>query len=92
MRAVRFYAGGPPMFDPFNLAMLAAESQQVVSLRLWKLAWGGSAGAVEAFGMVAEKMHAGSEAAGRLMAGATFDSVVTDYRTTVQANVRRLTA
>ena len=75
-----------------NFAMLAVECHRVIGLRSWKLAWGGSAAAHEAHHMIAEKMNASREATGRLMAGASMDSIVTDYRLTVQANIRRLSA
>jgi hypothetical protein len=40
--------------------------------------------------MVSEKMWAASQEGGRLMMGATTDSVVKRYRKKVKANVRRL--
>ena len=73
-----------------NMAMLAAESQRVIGLRLMKLAVGGTGAVSEANLMVSEKMDAVRHAAGRLLLGDTHDSVVTGYRTTVQANIRRL--
>ena len=74
----------------FNLAMLAAESQQVVWLRTMKLAAGGVKAKREAKLMVAEKVTAASTEGARLMMGATPDSVVKRYRRKVKANVRRL--
>ncbi|MGL4287008.1 MAG: hypothetical protein ACRCVA_11730 [Phreatobacter sp.] len=74
----------------FNLAMLAAESQQVIGLRMVKLALGGPRADAEARRMVSEKVAAATEATGRLMWGATPDSVVRSYRTKVRANARRL--
>ena len=80
------------MFKPWiNLAMLAAESQQVIFLRTLKLANGGAAAKREASRMVSEKMWAASHEFGRLMMGATSDSVVKRYRKKVKANVQRLT-
>jgi hypothetical protein len=74
----------------FNLTMLAAESQQVIGLRLMKLANGGPKARAEASRMVTEKLAAASHATGRLMMGASQDSVVTGYRRKVRANSRRL--
>jgi hypothetical protein len=74
----------------FNLAMLAAESQQVVWLRTVKLAAGGAAAQRETKRMVAEKVAAAKAESMRLMMGATPDSVVKRYRRKVNANVRRL--
>ena len=74
----------------FSLAMLAAESQQVIGLRVMKLALGGSNACHEASLMVTEKMSAAAQAAGHLMRGAPIDSVVRGYRTKVRANSRRL--
>ena len=75
----------------YNMAMLAAESQQVIWLRGLKLAAGGPKAREEAQLMVAEKMAAASQEAGRLFLGASADRVVSSYRKTVRANVRRLT-
>jgi hypothetical protein len=74
----------------FNLAMLAAESQQVISLRLVKLGKAGPRARREARRMVSEKIAAASQAAGRLMRGASTDDIVNDYRRKVRANRRRL--
>ena len=79
------------MFAPwFNFAMLALESQQVVALRLIKLASGGPFAMDEAQLMVGEKVAAGRHAGERLLAGSSPDAVVSRYRRIVQANVRRL--
>jgi hypothetical protein len=74
-----------------NMAMLAAESQQVVFLRMMKLAAGGAAAGDEAQRMTSEKVAAMTEAGAKLMAGGTADSVVSDYRRKVRANIKRLT-
>ena len=76
----------------FSLALLAAESQHVIGLRLMKLVLGGSNACDEASLMVTEKMSAATEAlpAGHLMVGASPASVVQAYRTKVRANSRRL--
>jgi hypothetical protein len=80
-----------PIFKPwFNLAMLAAESQQVVWLRLLKLSAGGPSAQHEARLMASEKIVAATQAAGRLMLGDTADRVVSGYRRKVRANARRL--
>jgi hypothetical protein len=73
-----------------NLAMLAIESQQVVALRMMKLAAGGSGAHSEAHRMVSEKMTEANNAAMSLMMGASPDSVVHGYRRKVRANARRL--
>ena len=73
-----------------NLMMLAAESQQVIWLRTMKLTAGGTKAKREARLMVSEKMQAAGLESGRLMLGASADSVVKRYRKKVKANVRRL--
>jgi hypothetical protein len=74
----------------FNLAMLVAESQQVVGLRMMKLALGGPKAIEEANRMMVEKMSEATHAASRLMLGASPDSIVRTYRRRVRANSRRL--
>jgi succinylarginine dihydrolase len=71
--------------------MLAAEVQRVVSLRLAAIAGGGPAADLETRLMVTEKMNAALEAAAMLARGASTRSVISFYRSRVQANVRRLT-
>ena len=79
------------MLKPWiNLTMLAAESQQVIGLRMMQAAFGGPKAQAEASLMVTEKIAAANHALGRLMMGATPDSVVTGYRRRVRANSRRL--
>ncbi len=73
-----------------NMTMLAAESQQVIWLRLAKLGAGGKRAQDEAELMVTEKMEAATDAAERLMTGQSPDSVVASYRRKVRANLRRL--
>jgi 2-iminoacetate synthase ThiH len=75
-----------------NMALLAAESQQVVFLRMMKLAGGGSAAGDEIQRMTTEKVAAMAEAGAKLMTGGSADSVVSDYRRKVRANIKRLTA
>jgi hypothetical protein len=74
-----------------NLAMLAVESQQVIALRMMKLAAGGTKAETEAHRMISEKVTEAGNATMRLMMGASPDSVVLDYRRKVRANARRLT-
>lgn len=76
---------------------LAMEAQQVITLRLMKLAMGGPAATQEAHLMVAEKLSATTRAAGMVVAAVargTFDggadAVVRMLRQEVQANRKRL--
>ena len=78
-------------------AWLAMEAQQVIALRLMKLAMGGSATTQEVHLMVAEKVDATTRAAGMVataMARGTFDggadAVVRMLRRGVQTNRKRL--
>jgi hypothetical protein len=71
--------------------MLAAEVQRVISLRLAAIARGGPAAMQETRLMVTEKIAAAQQAAGMLTQGASTRSVISFYRSRVQANVRRLT-
>jgi len=73
------------------MLMLAAESQAVIALRLMKLAAGGAAAEAETQLMLSEKMTAATEAGAKLMAGGSSDSIVSDYRKKVRANITRLT-
>jgi len=74
----------------YDLGMLYAESQQVIFLRMLKMAGGGSVAEREARLMVSEKLLAASDANIQLMKGATPESVVKRYRKKVRANARRL--
>ena len=74
-----------------NLALLAVESQQVIALRMMRLAGGGKMAEAEIQRMTAEKVTAMTEAGVKLMTGGSADSVVSDYRRKVRANRRRLT-
>ena len=78
-------------------AMLALEAQQVIALRLAKLAWGGPDAHGEAHRMVSEKLDAAAKAAGLLavasMSGKAHtgpDQVVRMLRKRVRANRKRL--
>jgi hypothetical protein len=74
----------------YNLMMLGAESQQVIWLRLMKLAAGGTAAQNEARLMLSEKVSAAHQAGEHILRGGSADSVVRGYRKKVRANVRRL--
>ena len=74
----------------FDSALLFAEAQEVMSLRLMKLASGGPSSHFEAQRMVAEKGFAFAEAASSLAAGVSLERVVSRYRSHVRANKRRL--
>ncbi|MDO9427905.1 MAG: hypothetical protein Q7T93_13875 [Methylobacterium sp.] len=74
-----------------DATLLAMESQQVIGLRLAKLAAGGSGAQAEAHRMVSEKITAANEAALLMAAGGSTAKVVAGYRRKVRANVRRLT-
>ena len=74
----------------FDILMLAAEAQRVINLRLATISRGGPAAELETRLMVTEKMKAALDAAGMLARGASTRSVISFYRSRVQANVRRL--
>ena len=73
-------------------ATLAVEAQQVMALRLTRLAAGGAAAQTEAARMVSEKVVAYAEASTMLARGKSPETVMRRYRTRVRANSRRLTA
>jgi hypothetical protein len=73
-----------------NWMMLALESNRVIGLRLAKLMRGGKAARREAERMVSEKMQAAAKAGISLMAGASSDEIVRQYRKRVAANAKRL--
>ena len=81
---------GPMHRSWINLMMLAAESQQVIWLRTMRLAVGGAKAEREARRMVHEKVFAAGLESGRMVLGATSNSVVKRYRRKVKANARRL--
>lgn len=72
--------------------LLSFESQAVVGLRVRKLAEGGPAARFEAYGMVAEKRDAMSEALATFADGGSVRSVICRLRTHVRANETRLLA
>ncbi len=78
-------------------AWLAVQAQQVIALRLMKLALGGPAGTREAHRIVAEKADAMAKAAGLVAAAVAHgasdggaDAVVRMLRRRVRANRKRL--
>ena len=81
----------------FQSTMLAIEAQQVIALRLTKMAFGGPGAQKEAELMVSEKLYAMAEGGKMMMMGAlggkhdlNADKVVQLYRHKVRANRRRL--
>ena len=66
------------------------EMQRVVSLRLLKIAQGGSEAAQETRRMISEKVDASAEAALTLATGGTPAQVMKRYRSIVRANEKRL--
>ncbi|MBR1251321.1 hypothetical protein JQ609_30930 [Bradyrhizobium sp. AUGA SZCCT0169] len=80
------------LFYPFYPAlMLAVEAQNVIDMRLWKIATGGVHAAKETQLMVSEKIDAAVEASAMLMGGKTTGEVIDFYRKQVAANATRLT-
>jgi hypothetical protein len=79
------------MFDSwFAMTMLAIESNNVIGLRLAKVAGGGTAALDEADLMVSEKILASSEAFNALANGACSLALINRYREIVAANADRL--
>jgi hypothetical protein len=79
------------LFNPFFASLLLAiEAQQVIELRLVRLAWGGQEGWAEMNSMVFEKIAAATEATTTLMTGGTH--LVARYHEHVAANTERLRA
>lgn len=74
-----------------QMVLLAAESQQVIGLRMMRLSRGGRIADREARRMVEEKIAASLAASAKLMIGGSSDSVIADYRKLVRANNKRLT-
>jgi hypothetical protein len=80
------------MFFPFcPFMMLGIESGNVIALRLLKLAFGGAEALNEINLMMSEKLNAALETSDELMAGASGDDVIHQYRRHVAANAKRLT-
>lgn len=79
------------MFFPFySTMMLGLESSNVIGLRLFKFACGGSDALDEMHLMMGEKVNAVFETGANLMAGGSVGSVVNRYRQQVAANAERL--
>jgi hypothetical protein len=74
----------------YRWMMMGIEANRVVGLRAMKMMRGGKNARREARLMVMEKVHAGLEANGRVMAGASADEVFRIYRRRVAANAKRL--
>jgi hypothetical protein len=73
-----------------DAAMLSLEAQQVIGLRVAKLAGGGAAAETEAMRMVSEKVFASMRAGATLAAGGSHEKVLAQVRRSVRANARRL--
>ena len=73
-----------------NWMMLALESNRVIGLRLAKLMQGGKGARREAELMVTEKIKAAAKAGASIMACASSDEIVRQYRKRVAANAKRL--
>jgi hypothetical protein len=71
-------------------ARLGIEAQQVIALRIVRIAAGGSEAQNEIVRMMTEKLAAFTEAAVTLATGGSTQKVVRRYRTRVKANARRL--
>jgi hypothetical protein len=84
--------------DPFSrwlklshdLAWSQVEAQQVIALRLMKLASGGTRAQREARRMVAEKLATSGEVFTTLAMGGSVGAAARRYRTVIRANRRRL--
>jgi hypothetical protein len=74
----------------YDAMLLAMEAQEVIFLRMLKLASGGPHAQAEATRMITEKAAAGSAAATKLLTGGSPRAITTDYRRKVKANARRL--
>ncbi|WP_420836290.1 hypothetical protein [Bradyrhizobium valentinum] len=68
----------------WNWMMLGLESNRVIGLRMAKLMRGDKAAQREARRMVSEKMLAAAKAGTSLMAGASGDKIIEQYRRKVQ--------
>jgi len=78
-------------FYPWYPAMmLAVESNNVIDIRLRKIATGGVDAVAETRLMVDEKIDAAFEAGAMLMRGESSASVIAFYRRHVAANAQRL--
>ena len=73
-----------------SLMKLAVEANGVIALRMIKLTHGGRSALREAELMVSEKIRAAFKASASLMAGASGDEIVHQYRQHVARNAKRL--
>ncbi len=73
-----------------DMALLGMEAQQVIGMRLMRIAGGGRGARFENKRMVTEKIAAAQEAALSLMTGGSPEKVVRQYRTHVRKNRTRL--
>jgi hypothetical protein len=80
----------PGFSEWYGLAMLGLESQQVIALRMLRLAQGGPAAQAEASRMWPEKLAAAAHAGERLIKGDSSAKLIAGYRRKVRANARRL--
>lgn len=80
------------LFPWYASAMLAIESNEVIGLRLMRMAGGGHEARHEAELMVAEKVSAFVEAAVSLCGGASSAIIIGRYRKHAAANAVRLAA
>lgn len=80
------------IFSWYKTMMLAAESNDVIGLRLMKIAGGGADATREVGLMLSEKIDAAVEAGMSLIWGGTTAAVVDRYREHVAANAARLSA
>jgi hypothetical protein len=73
-----------------DATMLAFEAQNVIGLRMMRLAAGGAAATAEAERMVTEKVFAAIDAGAVLLTGGSAHKVIKGYRRKVRANARRM--
>ncbi len=73
-----------------DMALLGLEAQQVIGMRLARIAAGRRGARFENERMVTEKIAAAQEAAMSLMTGGSPEKVVRRYRTNVRKNKARL--
>ena len=74
----------------YGAAMLSIEAQNVIALRMVKLAMGGKNAHAEASRMVTEKISESIAVAATLMSGGSGHAVLAQVRRRVRSNSRRL--
>ena len=74
----------------FKISMLAFECQNVIALRMMKLAQGGAAATAEVQRMWSEKAEAAIRFGPAFFAGGSLDKMIDDYRSIVHTNHSRL--